>query len=136
MHQDYKTRLTALTDKLTDAVLEEADPENWPGGNKRTDQLTKQERGDRYWDKKNAAASLTLLIKVHSLIGMQARGGTPSDNPGQDDEAFELGKQVSKAEREAAAIIERMQKGKNDFVPRLLFDVGGTDELGCAGLPL
>ncbi|MEI9843286.1 hypothetical protein ABK921_12050 [Enterobacter kobei] len=67
----------------------------------------------RYWDKKNAAASLTLLIKVHSLIGMQTRGGTPSDNPGQDDdEAFALGQQVSKAEREAAAIIERLQKGK------------------------
>ena len=57
-------------------------------------------------------ASLTLLIKVHSLIGMQTRGGTPSDNPGQDDEAFALGQQVSKAEREAAAIIERLQKGK------------------------
>lgn len=31
MHQDYKTRLTALSDKLTDVVLEEADPDNWPG---------------------------------------------------------------------------------------------------------
>jgi len=112
MHADYKTRLTALTDKLTDAVLEEADPENWAGGNKRVDQLTKQERGDRYWDKKNAAASLTLLIKVHSLIGMQTRGGTAKDNPDQDDEAFELGQQVSKAEKEAAAIIDRLQNGK------------------------
>lgn len=112
MHADYKTRLTDLTDKLTDAVLEEADPENWAGGVKRLGELTKQERGDRYWDKKNAAASLTLLIKVHSLIGMQTRGGTPSNNPGEDDEAFELGQQVSKAEREAAAIIERIQKGK------------------------
>lgn len=61
---------------------------------------------------------------------MQTRGGTPSDNPGQDDEAFALGKQVSKAEREAAAIIERLQKGKNDFVPRLLLNVGGANELG------
>ncbi|AKL35622.1 hypothetical protein NMD36_09460 [Escherichia coli] len=112
MHSDYKTRLTALTDKLTDVVLQEADPANWPGADKKVSELTKDERGDRYWDKKNAAASLTLLIKVHSLIGMQTRGGTPSDNPGQDDEAFELGQQVAKAEREAAAIIERMQKGK------------------------
>lgn len=112
MHSDYKTRLTALSNKLTDVVLEEADPDNWAGGNKRVNALTKQERGDRYWDKKNAAASLTLLIKVHSLIGMQARGGTPSGNPRRDDEAFALGQQVSKAEREAAAIIERLQKGK------------------------
>ena len=113
MHSDYKTRLTALTDKLTDVVLQEADPANWPGAEKKPSELTKDERGDRYWDKKNAAASLTLLIKVHSLIGMQTRGGTPVDNPGSgDDEAFELGQQVSKAEKEAAAIIARLQKGK------------------------
>ena len=112
MHSDYKTRLTALSDKLTDAVLEEADPDNWPGAGKTAKELTKDERGNRYWEKKNAAASLTLLIKVHSLIGMQTRGGTPKDNPGGDDEAFELGQQVSKAEREAAAIIDRLQKAK------------------------
>ncbi|KFC08501.1 hypothetical protein GTGU_01418 [Trabulsiella guamensis ATCC 49490] len=111
MHDDYKTRLTALSDKLTNVVLEEADPENWAGGNKRVNALTKQERGDRYWDKKNAAASLTLLIKVHSLIGMHTRGGVPAE-PGEGDEEFELGQRVSNAEREAAAIIKRLQKGK------------------------
>jgi len=31
MHQDYKRRLTALSNKLTDVVLEEAEPGNWPG---------------------------------------------------------------------------------------------------------
>ena len=73
MHNDYKTRLTALSDKLTDVVLDEADPDTWPGADKPLDKHTKQERGDRYWCKKNAAASLTLLVKVHSLIGMHAR---------------------------------------------------------------
>lgn len=111
MHQDYKTRLTALSDKLTDVVLEEADPDNWAGGNKRVNALTKQERGDRYWDKKNAAASLTLLIKVHSLIGMHTRGEVPPE-PGEIDEEFELGQRVNKAEREAAAILKRLQKGE------------------------
>lgn len=111
MHQDYKTRLTALSDKLTDVVLEEADPDNWPGAGKKPSELTKDERGDRYWDKKNAAASLTLLIKVHSLIGMQTRGGVPPE-PGEIDEEFELGQRVNKAEREAAAILKRLQKGE------------------------
>ncbi|MDV0787706.1 hypothetical protein VC623_24330, partial [Citrobacter amalonaticus] len=89
MHQDYKTRLTALSNKLTDVVLEEADPDNWPGAGKKPSELTKDERGDRYWNKKNAAASLTLLIKVHSLIGMHTRGGVPP-KPGEVDEEFEL----------------------------------------------
>ncbi|MEI3775521.1 hypothetical protein [Pectobacterium brasiliense] len=111
MHDDYKSRLTVLSDKLTDTVLTEADPDNWPGAGKTIDKHTKQERGDRYWFKKNAAATLTLLTKVHSLIGIHTRGGSPKDGGG-DDEAFELGQQVAKAEREAAAIIERIQKGK------------------------
>ncbi|MEQ6971045.1 hypothetical protein [Pectobacterium polaris] len=111
MHNDYKSRLTVLSDKLTDTVLTEADPDNWPGAGKTINQHTKDERGDRYWFKKNAAATLTLLTKVHSLIGMHTRGGSPNDGGG-DDEAFGLGQQVAKAEREAAAIIERLQKRK------------------------
>lgn len=112
MHQDYKTRLTALSDKLTDVVLEEADPDNWPGAGEET-QRTDQRRARRsILGQEERGGFADALIKVHSLIGMQTRGGTPSDNPGQDDEAFALGQQVSKAEREAAAIIERLQKGK------------------------
>lgn len=113
MHGDYKTRLTELSDRLTDVLLAEADPDNWPGAGKKVSELTKDERGDRYWDKKNAAGTMTLLIKVHSLIGMQTRGGTPTESKDGSEEDFELGQQVSKAEKEAAAILERiMKKGK------------------------
>lgn len=112
MQRDYKTRLSTLCDQLTDVVLQEADPTQWPGADKQISELTKDERGDRYWDKKNAAASLTLLIKVHSLLGMHLRGGTADSLGEQDDEAFALGQQVSKAEREATAILERLQKGR------------------------
>ncbi|ENT9569148.1 hypothetical protein ACFA6N_002430 [Salmonella enterica] len=107
MYEDYRTRLTALSDKLTNVVIEEADPDNWSGSKKPVKELTKDERGDRYWDKKNAAASLTLLIKVHSLIGMQSRGTTGEN---VDDDDFGLAQQVAKAEKEAAAIIERVMK--------------------------
>lgn len=107
MYEDYRTRLTALSDKLTRVVIEEADPDNWSGSKKPVKELTKDERGDRYWDKKNAAASLTLLIKVHSLIGMQSRGATGEN---VDDDDFGLAQQVAKAEKEAAAIIERVMK--------------------------
>lgn len=107
MYEDYRTRLTALSDKLTNVVIEEADPDNWSGSKKPVKELTKDERGDRYWDKKNAAASLTLLIKVHSLIGMQSRGATGENT---DDDDFGLAQQVAKAEKEATAIIERVMK--------------------------
>ncbi|EAM6080673.1 hypothetical protein CDJ04_07135 [Salmonella enterica] len=108
MYEDYRTRLTNLSDKLTNVVIEEADPDNWSGSKKPVKELTKDERGDRYWDKKNAAASLTLLIKVCSLIGMQSRGATGEN--ADDDDDFGLAQQVAKAEKEAAAIIERVMK--------------------------
>lgn len=108
MYDDYRTRLTNLSDKLTNVVIEEADPDNWSGSKKPVKELTKDERGDRYWDKKNAAASLTLLIKVHSLIGIQTRGATGEN--ADDDDDFGLAQQVAKAEKEAAAIIERVMK--------------------------
>ncbi|CNG65830.1 MULTISPECIES: hypothetical protein [Yersinia] len=112
MHEDYKTRLANLSDKLTDIVLDEADPDNWPGEGKPLKEQTQQERGDRYWSKKNAAGSLTLLIKVHSLIGMQTRGGKPGEGGAPDERDFELGKQVAAAEREAMAVLDRIQKGR------------------------
>lgn len=105
---DHKTRLAALSDKLTEVVLTEADPENWPAAGKAQKDYTQQERGDRYWEKKNASATLTLLIKVHSLLGMHTRGGgTKDDDP--DDEAFKLGQQVAAAERAANSVLERIQ---------------------------
>lgn len=61
-----------MNDKRTDTVLIETDPDNWPGAGKAIDKHTKQERGDRYWSKKNAAATLTLLTKMHTLIGILA----------------------------------------------------------------
>lgn len=112
MHNDYRTRLTALSDKLTDVVLVEADPDTWPGAGKPPEKHTKDERGDRYWCKKNAAASLTLLVKVHSLIGMHTRGGTPKEGGVPDDEAFRLGQRVSAAERAAQEVLDRLQQKK------------------------
>ncbi|ERK15909.1 hypothetical protein L581_0256 [Serratia fonticola AU-AP2C] len=42
MHNDYRTRLTVLSDKLTDVVLDEADPDNWPGAGKEPTKHTNQ----------------------------------------------------------------------------------------------
>ncbi|CRL45836.1 hypothetical protein SGGMMB4_03928 [Sodalis glossinidius str. 'morsitans'] len=74
MHNDEKTRLSKLSDKLTDVVLEEADPDNWPGAGKAIDAHTKQERGDRYWCKKNAATTLTLFQGAYAYRPANAWG--------------------------------------------------------------
>ena len=109
MDAEKTGRQEALSEKLTDVVLYEADPDNWPGAARPPRQHSQQERGDRYWCKKNAAATLTLLVKVHRLIGQQQRG---KSGAGDDDEKFELGQQIASAEREAKKILERLQNEK------------------------
>lgn len=114
MRDDQYAKLKGLQEKLTDVVLVEADPAKWPGDGKALADLSRDERGDRYWCKKNAAATLTMLMKVHSLTGvLEQRGGfgaPPPDPEGADGEA-DLDKEIRSAEREAARIIQRVTAG-------------------------
>lgn len=106
MRDDQIERLKALSEGLADVVLDEANPGNWPGTGKTLADLTRDERGDRHWCKKNAAATMTLLVKVMSITG-HVRGGTlPSGTTEDDLDAIQ-----AKAEREATALLERAQAG-------------------------
>jgi hypothetical protein len=110
MRDDQITRLQALSERLGEVVITEVDPQNWPGAEKIPTDLTQQERGDRYWCKKNAAATMTLLLKVVNIAGiMNRQKPAPDAGHGVD----ELDGELAAAEREATAIIERMQKAGN-----------------------
>ncbi|WP_338576313.1 hypothetical protein V6L78_13195 [Pseudomonas canadensis] len=109
MRDDQITRLQALSESLGEVVIHEVDPANWPGGTKKPGELTQQERGDRYWSKKNAAATMTLLLKVVNITGVLGK-----QKPGKDDDAAqELDGELAAAEREAQSIIDRMQRAGN-----------------------
>lgn len=110
MRDDQIVRLQALTERLGEVVINEIDPHNWPGADKLPGDLTQQERGDRYWCKKNAAATMTLLLKTVNIAGILNRQKTPPDDGAAIDE---LDGELAAAEREAQAIIERMQKSGN-----------------------
>jgi len=106
MRDDQITRLQALSERLGEVVITEVDPHNWPGAEKVPADLTQQERGDRYWCKKNAAATMTLLVKVMSITG-HIQGGTLPAGASEED----LDSIQAKAEREATALLERAQAG-------------------------
>lgn len=110
MRDDQIVRLQALSERLGEVVIQEVDPHNWPGAEKVPAELTQQERGDRYWCKKNAAATMTLLLKTINIAGMLNRQKPAPDAGHAVDE---LDGELAAAEREAQAIIERMQKGNN-----------------------
>ena len=114
MRQDQYERLVALSEKLTDTLLVEIDPEKWPGAGLDPMTMDQQTRGDRYWCKKNAAATLTLIMKNNSLFDLirrQAPGNDPPPTtPSEESEEDGMDAQIRRAEREATKLLERAQK--------------------------
>ena len=105
MRPDQLARLKSLSERLTDCVLDEADPDLWPGAGVEPSQMSKDERGDRFWCKKNAAATFALIVRCDSMIS-DAEDPTRQRTP-RDDEA-DVEKVIHAKEREAAQILERV----------------------------
>lgn len=106
MRPDQLTRIAELSEKLADVVLEEADPETWPGAGVPLADMSNEQRGNRYWAKKNAAASFSLLERTTSLLTDVKTVG--NDRNKNDDE---LDAQIRAKEKEAAKMLERVMKG-------------------------
>lgn len=120
MRQDQYERLQALSEKLTDVLLHEAEPEKWPGHGLDPGAMDQKTRGDRYWCKKNAVATISLAQRVGALIGqvqVAGAGTTPPDAPadGEDGGAGaardHLDAEVQAAEQEAARLLKELQSG-------------------------
>lgn len=120
MRQDQYLRLQEITEKLTDALLGEMDPDTWPGAGILPSGMDQQTRGDRYWCKKNAAATLTLIMKTNNLVDVVRRqtaggGGASEVQDGAPTEGEDgpqgLDAEMAEAEREAARMLDRIQKG-------------------------
>lgn len=114
MRIDQRERLLALAEKLADLVLDEADPDNWSGEGKTLKAQSQLERGDRYWCKKNAAASLALLVRVGGLLEVRDGERQPS---GRTDDDAKLDNAIDRAERAAANALERISRKKPSNAP-------------------
>ena len=114
MRQDQYEKLQALEEQLLDVFIQEANPEKWPGHGIEPAAMDQQTRGDRYWCKKNPAATLMLATKVQALIHQtQVLGDTPpadGDSSTAADEQM-LDGENAKAEREAKRLMAELQKG-------------------------
>lgn len=127
MRQDQYEKLMKLEEKLMECFLTEADPDVWPGKDVPIATMDQQTRGDRYWCKKNAAASGVLIHRVSTMIGnTQGHGTTPTPGEGEEDAAqsSQLDQEIASAEKEAAKLIAGVQKK----VSKAAFDkrVNGT----------
>lgn len=106
MRPDQIQRLQDLSEKLADVVLEEADPDTWPGAGIPLADMTTEDRGNRYWSKKNAAATFSLLDRTESILANAKEPG--KSRPEEDDD---MEKQIAAKEREAAKLLDKVMKG-------------------------
>ena len=104
MRPDQIQRLQDLSEKLADRFLLEADPAEWPGGDKSLADLTPQERGDQYWVKKNIMATGGVLRYTLDLVKSHSTPGGEQDETERDSD---LDRKIKEAERRAAAAVNQ-----------------------------
>lgn len=115
MRQEQFEKLQILAEKLTDVFIEEADPDTWPGSGLASANMDQKTRGDRYWSKKNAAATLTVIMKTTNLLGV-IRQRSAADTPGgvgdpeQEKEDASLDAEIAAAEKEATRLMDQIQR--------------------------
>lgn len=117
MRQDQYEKLQALSERLTDVFLDEAEPARWPGHNIEPAAMDQQTRGDRYWCKKNAVATLTLIGRVAGIASpIQKQAAIVTD-----EEATLLDAEINAAEKAAAKLLDQLQRRnkKSEFDRRV-----------------
>jgi len=107
MRPDQRKRLAELSDRLIEVVLEEADPDFWPGAGQSLADVDQETRGNRYWCKKNAQATFVLVTSVEKLTAntKEMLGRDPYKN-------HELDAQIARAEKVAGEMLKKIE-GKN-----------------------
>jgi hypothetical protein len=121
MREDQYTRLQALSEQLTDILIGEADPTTWPGKDTPLAEMTTNQRGDRYWCKKNAFATVSLLGRVHNLVGaIQTASNAGAGAAAVNEDEANLDAEVRAAEAEAQQLLKRLAgEGKAEFDKRV-----------------
>lgn len=111
MRQDQFEKLQALHESLTDLFLDEADPKQWPGAGIALVSMDKNTRGDRYWSKKNAVATIALMQRIQSLVDVvRERSAAGDDAPEAVTQPQEdLDADIEAAEREAKKLLSGVQ---------------------------
>lgn len=112
MRPDQHEKLQDLSARLTDVFIGEAEPADWPGDGVIPREMDQQTRGDRYWCKKNAVATLAIVIRMQNLINFHA----PKLNADEKAEGEEtmLDAEIKAAEKEANRLLNKLQTGKRE----------------------
>jgi hypothetical protein len=114
MRLDQFLKLQALSEKLADVVILDADAVNWSGAGLTASKMDQQTRGDAYWSRKIALSSISVLRGIQGLIhSTQQFGDTPPAPAGEpaQDEPPSLDAEIAQAEKDARAVLDRVMSG-------------------------
>lgn len=112
MRQDQYERLQSLHEELADVFIGEADPKTWPGAGLAPTALDSQTRGDRYWSKKNAVATIALMMRITGLTALVQQAGTGT-GAAVTDENDQLDQDVKDAEKQAAKLLDAVARSSS-----------------------
>ena len=114
MRQDQFEALQKRSEELVDRFLEESNPTEWPGAGAAVSAMDKQTRGDLYWVKKNAVATLACAQRIVGLVGQirqrTANPESPEDPAAVTTDDDSLDAEIAAAEAEAAKLMNRAQQ--------------------------
>lgn len=122
MRQDQYIRLQALSEKIAEVALFDADPDNWVGVGKPARELSKDERGDAYWCRKVAIGTIAVLTKVANLTAVLQQQTHEGAGPAQvEDDDGNLQQEIDAAESEAKKLLDEVarQAKKTEFHKRI-----------------
>jgi hypothetical protein len=107
MRPDQLQQLQDLSERLADVFLSEADPDNWSGAGKLPADMTKDERGDRHWDRKGAMGTGGVLRYTMDLIASRENSDTADDELQRARDA-DLEAKIDDAKKRAHAAMKRV----------------------------
>lgn len=118
MRQDQFDRLMVLEEKLLDVYIEEIDTTTWPGAGIKPTAMDRDTRGDRYWTKRNSAATAALIVRTQHLIG-NAQGFGPAPAPAAGGASSEEGEGEAELDRELVLAERQAEKLRSDLIKRV-----------------
>ena len=101
MTPDQIQRIDDLTEKLADVFLREADPDNWTAPGTMPADMSTEQRGNRFWDRKGASATGSVLRFALDIADRNNQKDAPLVGDDMDEE-------IAKAEKRADSEMRRV----------------------------
>lgn len=102
MRPEQVTKLASIEEELIDVFVGECEAKKWPG------MEDVKDRGDRYWHKKNALATLNIVARIQTVL-RETQAGDKGDHsqPAATDGAETREEEARRLTKAGIALLER-----------------------------